>query len=99
MTEVRPDMVQHQIISRFPHLRQTLGKDAAHQPSFGQLFELHCAIEEMISAAARDGSSVRLSHITERLLIDSKLEISPAEVHDYIIEAAAHAGVRVCRTF
>jgi hypothetical protein len=96
MTEVRPEIGQSQFTSCFPQPRETLGKDAARQPSFVQLFELHWAIEEMISAAARDGSSVSLSYITEKLLLDSSLEIAHAELQRAIMEAAAHAGVRVC---
>ncbi len=99
MTEVRPDKGQAGVGGCIRQAGQTHQElSAGREPSFRQLYELHRALEEIVSAAARDGTAIRPALSVDKLLSDFALVgVSRAELRDAINQAAARAGVRVCK--
>jgi hypothetical protein len=59
MTEVKPGHGRNRITACICSAgQQPQNSDAAHRPSFKELFEFHRAVEELISAALRDGLAI-----------------------------------------
>jgi hypothetical protein len=65
-------------------------------PSFSELFELHCALEELVTIAARDGSSLNSAAVMELLVTrEGFSSISRREIQQALLQAAARAGVSI----
>lgn len=72
------------------------GHDAGRKPSFGELFELHRAVEELISNAVKDGTEISPDHaVTELRSKGAGLGLSTDEVRDAIVAAAGRAGAAI----
>lgn len=86
MTEVRPTTIPV----------TCTGDMAQDFPSFSELFGLHCALEELVTIAAKDGVSLNSAAVMELLITRQGFSrMSRSEVQEALLQAAARAGVSV----
>ena len=86
MTEVRPRTIPVACTGDMPQ----------DFPSFSELFVLHCAVEELVTIAAKDGTLLNSAAVMELLVTrEGFSRISRSEVEQALLQAAARAGVSV----
>jgi hypothetical protein len=64
---------------------------------FAQAFEVHRAISEVVSESAEGSGLIDAAEVVRRLLAEHPADITltPAELAEAVVRAAADAGVRV----
>lgn len=84
MTEVRPN----------PVAVNCTGDLRPATPSFRDLFELHHALEELVTIAVKTGVPLNPAAATEQLLLNEAFStVSRREIQQALLQAAARAGV------